>query len=152
MYSFVFKTMDKRLARIERGYQRFLNTLHSRRINSHYDISHEFDITVTKTSDETFMVYINYENNPPLIAQLQLPTDINTHIKSFLHAKKHMYASIGYPSDYPFRPPKWAIVDSTINLKNELIIFNKSLDASWLPCMDFDNELLCYLVWAIQLF
>jgi hypothetical protein len=96
------------------------------------------------------MVYITYENTPPLIEQLQLPSDINNYIKSFLHKKHKINSFISYTDQYPFRSPRWSIVHATKELKKEIIHYNQSLEESWLPCLNFENDILCYLVWAIQ--
>jgi len=96
------------------------------------------------------MVYITYENNPPLISQLELPLDIHYYIKSFLHQTHKINSFVSYTEQYPFRAPRWSIVHSTKELNKEIIQFNKSLEESWLPCLNFENDMLCYLVWAIQ--
>ena len=144
--------MDRRLERIERSYTKFLNAVDTKSIPAHYDISTEFNITVTKTANDSFTIDISYENNPPLISQLHLPIDIHNYIKTFLYKKNHMNSILFYPEQYPFRPPKWSIDNTSIKLKNELNIYNRALEESWLPCLNFENEVLCYLVWAIQLF
>ena len=144
--------MDRRLERIERSYTKFLNAVDTKSIPAHYDISTEFNITVTKTANDSFTIDISYENNPPLISQLHLPIDIHNYIKTFLYKKNHMNSTLFYPEQYPFRPPKWSIDNTSIKLKNELNIYNRALEESWLPCLNFENEVLCYLVWAIQLF
>ena len=153
LYVFIcFKKMDKRIERIGRSYTKFLNAVDTKTIPTHYDISDDFQIIVTKTADDTFLIDISYENKPPLISQLQLPSDIHNYIKSFLYKKNHMNSTLFYPEHYPFRPPKWSIDNTSLTLKNELHVYNRSLEESWLPCLNFENEVLCYLVWAIQLF
>jgi hypothetical protein len=144
--------MDKRIERIDRSYTQFLNVVNKQPITRHYTISDEYTITVTRIAEDVFMVFITYENKPPLIAQLQLPSDIHMYIKSFLHTKHKINSFLSYPNQYPFRPPAWTIVNSSIELKKEMIQFNKSLEESWLPCLNFENDILCYLVWAIQMF
>jgi hypothetical protein len=142
--------MDKRIERIDRSYIQFLNVVKLKGITGHYNISDEYKITITRITEDVFMVYITYENQPPLIAQLELPSDINTYIKSFLHTKHKINSFLSYPNQYPFRPPAWTIVHATKDLKNQIIQYNKSLEESWLPCLNFENDILCYLVWAIQ--
>jgi len=143
--------MDKRLERIDRSYTKFLNDLNTQQISSHYNISNEIQINITRIKEDIFTVYITYENIPPLIAQLNLPCDINNYIKSFLHKQDKIYASLVFPTQYPFRPPIWSIEYAIKDLKKEIAIFNRSLDDAWIPCINFENEILCYLVWAIQM-
>jgi hypothetical protein len=142
--------MDKRIERIDRSYTKFLNVVNKQPITRHYSISDEYIVTIQRISHDVFMVYISYENKPPLIAQLQLPSDIHSYIKSFLHTKHKINSFIAYTEQYPFRPPRWSIVHATKELKQQIIQFNQSLEASWLPCLNFENDILCYLVWAIQ--
>jgi len=142
--------MDKRIERIDRSYTQFLNVLDKRPITSLYSISDEYAVTITRISHDVFMVYVTYENKPPLIAQLDLPSDIHNYIKSFLHTKHKINSFISYTEQYPFRPPRWAIVHANKELKTEIIRYNQSLEESWLPCLKFENDILCYLVWVIQ--
>ena len=142
--------MDKRIERIDRSYTQFLNVVNKQPITSHYSISDEYTVTICRISHDVFMVYITYENKPPFISQLDLPSDIHSYIKSFLHTKHKINSFISYTEQYPFRPPRWSIVHATKELKHQLIQFNQSLEASWLPCLNFENDILCYLVWAIQ--
>ena len=142
--------MDKRIQRIDNSYTQFLNVVKLKGITGHYSISNEYTVTISRISHDVFMVYIVYQNNPPLITQLDLPSDIHYYIKSFLHTKHKINSFVSYPDQYPFRPPKWTIVHSTKELTKEIIQFNQSLEESWLPCLNFENDILCYLVWAIQ--
>ena len=142
--------MDKRIERIDRSYTQFLNVVNNRPISCHYSISDEYKVTICRISYDVFMVYIMYENKPPFIAQLDLPSDIHTYIKSFLHKKHKINSFISYTDQYPFRSPQWSIVHASKELKKEIIQYNKSLDESWLPCLNFENDILCYLVWVIQ--
>lgn len=142
--------MDKRMERIDRSYTQFLNVIKKQHITSHYNISDEFTIVISRISGDVFMVYITYENKPPLISQLQLPSDIHNYIKSFLHQKHKINSFLTYPDQYPFRSPRWTIVHATKELKKQIVQFNASLEESWLPCLNFENDILCYLVWAIQ--
>ena len=142
--------MDKRIYRINCLYTKFLNAVNTQLITTYYNISNEFNITIHRIKDDEFMVYVNYENIPPLISQLQLPNDISNYIKSILHKKINIDASFVYSSQYPFRPPLWTITNSTIDLKKEIAIFNRTLDDAWIPCMTLEHDVLCYLVWAIQ--
>jgi hypothetical protein len=143
--------MDKRIDRINCLYTKFLNAVNTQLIPSYYNISNEFNITLNRTKVDEFVLYIKYENIPPLIRQLQLPSDILNYIKSFLHKKISIDASFSYSTQYPFRPPLWSILNSSIDLKKEIAIFNRSLDDAWLPCMTLEHDVLCYLVWAIQM-
>lgn len=142
--------MDKRIQRIDNSYRQFLNVVNLKGIIGHYSISDEYNVTVSRISEDVFMVYITYENNPPLISQLELPLDIHYYIKSFLHQTHKINSFVSYTEQYPFRAPRWSIVHSTKELNKEIIQFNKSLEESWLPCLNFENDMLCYLVWAIQ--
>jgi hypothetical protein len=142
--------MDKRIQRIDNSYRQFLNIVEKKGITGYYSISDEYSVTVSRISEDVFMVYITYENNPPLIAQLDLPLDIHYYIKSFLHTKHKINSFVSYRQQYPFRSPSWDIVHATKELKKEIIHFNKSLEESWLPCLNFENDILCYLVWTIQ--
>ena len=74
--------MDKRIERIDRSYTQFLNVVKIKGITGHYSISDEYTVTIQRISYDVFMVYITYENKPPLIEQLQLPSDIHYYIKS----------------------------------------------------------------------
>jgi hypothetical protein len=142
--------MDKRIERIDRSYTQFLNVVNNRPITSHYSISDDYTVTISRITEDVFMVDVTYKIKPPLIEQLQLPSDIHYYIKSFLHTKHKINSFMGYTQQYPFRPPRWAIVHATKELNKEIIHYNKSLDESWLPCLNFENDILCYLVWAIQ--
>uniref|UniRef100_A0A6C0BAA6 Uncharacterized protein n=1 Tax=viral metagenome TaxID=1070528 RepID=A0A6C0BAA6_9ZZZZ len=142
--------MDKRIERIDRSYTQFLNVVNNRPITRHYSISDDYIVTISRIAEDVFMVDVTYKIKPPLIEQLQLPSDIHYYIKSFLHTKYKINSFMGYTHQYPFRPPRWAIVHATKELNKEIIQYNKSLDESWLPCLNFENDILCYLVWAIQ--
>ena len=142
--------MDKRIQRIDNSYRQFLNVVNLKGITGHYSISDEYKVTILRISNDVFMVDIMYENKPPLIVQLELPSDIHHYIKSFLYTKHKINSFISYTEQYPFRAPRWTIVNATKDLKKEIIHYNKSLEESWLPCLNFENDILCYLVWAIQ--
>ena len=142
--------MDKRIERIDRSYTQFLNVVKIKGITGYYSISDEYTVTIQRISYDVFMVYITYENKPPLIEQLQLPSDIHYYIKSFLQTTHKVNSFVSYTEQYPFRPPRWCIVHATKELKDEIRKYNASLEASWLPCLNFENDILCYLVWAIQ--
>lgn len=142
--------MDKRIERIDRSYTQFLNVVNNRPITSHYSISDDYTVTISRITEDVFMVDVTYKIKPPLIEQLQLPSDIHYYIKSFLHTKHKINSFIAYTEQYPFRPPRWSIVHATKELKQQLIHYNQSLEESWLPCLNFENDILCYLVWAIQ--
>jgi hypothetical protein len=142
--------MNKRIERIDRSYTQFLNVVKLKGITEHYSISNEYTITILRISEDVFMVDIIHEIKPPLIAQLELPSDIHYYIKSFLHKTDKINSFLSYTDQYPFRPPRWSIVHATIGLNQKIIQYNQSLEASWLPCLNFENDILCYLVWAIQ--
>ena len=144
----------KRIQLIERSYNLMLNAIHGKTISCYYNLDLDITITITKMHHDIFMVNYDYENKPPLIAQLNLPTDLHSHIKSFLHKKYTISSQIYYPDHYPFRAPSWALINSTISLFEPDIqfkFFNQQLKDSWSPCVIIESDVLSYIVWLQHL-
>jgi hypothetical protein len=144
----------KRIQLIERSYNLLLNAMHGKTISSYYNLDQDITITVTKMQHDIFMVKYDYENKPPLISQLNLPSDIDYYIKSFLRKKYTISSQIHYPDHYPYHAPTWALVDSTISLfepVKQFTFFNQQLKDSWLPCVIIESDILNYIVWLQHL-
>ena len=145
---------NKKIQHITRCHNQFLNTIHNtnKSISDYFQLDPNITITWTRMLDDTFMLIYHYETKPPLIAQFNLPTELQYYIKSFLQKKVTIHSQLFYPRDYPFRAPKWTLVSTTLSLfepDKNFKFYNRQLEDSWLPCSNIESDILNYLVWLI---
>ena len=141
---------EKRIRQLNRLYNMMLNAFGTNPISSYYNLDKDITITIQKLNDDLLKVIFHYENKPPLITQLPIPSDIQRQIQSFLYQKYTISSQIYYPNNYPFRSPTWALIDSTIyifEVDKQFKFYNVQLRDSWLPCANMQQDILCYLVW-----
>ena len=141
---------EKRIRQLNRLYNMMLNAFGTNPISSYYNLDKNITINIHKLNDDLLKVIFHYENTPPFIAQLPIPSDIQHHIQSFLHQKYTITSQIYYPHNYPFNSPKWTLVDTTISIveiDKQFNYYNAQLRDSWLPCANMQQDILCYVVW-----
>ena len=141
---------DKRIRQLNRSYNMMLNAFADQPISNYYNLDPDITITLLKINDDLLRVVFDYENTPPLITQMPIPSDIQRYIQSFLHQKYKIASQVYYPREYPFRSPIWTLIDTTISIieiDKQFKFFNRQLHDSWLPCTNMQHDILCYLVW-----
>ena len=108
-------------------------------IEEHFQISsHTF--CVERKDDTTFQL-----KTTVIIPKLKLdiPDVLIEHIQSYLIEKASI--EIKYPNDYPFKCPKFSLIDGIDKYYKALCILNYQYDRDWSPVITFEKDIL-YLI------
>ena len=107
-------------------------------INTYFQIEgYKFQI---KRIDETTF-HFNSRAIHPL--KLKLPDDILFCIESYLTDKAEI--EIKYPSDYPFKCPKFSLLSGKEKYTTDLSVLNYAYTRDWSPAITFEKDIL-YLI------
>ena len=113
-------------------------------IEKHFQISsHTFQ--VERKDDKTFQFNATLIMSP---IEINLPEDVVTHIKSYL--LDTAIIEIKYPNDYPFKCPKFSLIDGTEKYTTNLCVLNHAYDRDWTPAFTFEKDILCLIQYIIQ--
>jgi len=108
-------------------------------IKEHFQIE-RYHFEVIRINDTTFQL-----NSTVIIfpIKLDLPEDIVRCIESYL--KDTAKIEIKYPHDYPFKCPKFTLLEGNEKYVNVLHVLNYSYDRDWSPAITFEKDIL-YLI------
>jgi hypothetical protein len=121
--------------RLDNLYEQFQNILS---IEKHFQIE-RYHFEVMRINDTTFHL-----NSRLIISiELELPEDILRCIESYL--KDTAKIEINYPHDYPFKCPKFTLLDGNEKYINHLHVLNYAYDRDWSPAITFEKDIL-YLI------
>jgi hypothetical protein len=94
--------------------------------------------------DTIFRLYSRVIRQP---LKLELPDDILQHIEEYLIEEAQI--QIKYPSDYPFKCPKFSLVSGTHKHDVGLSILNYGYDRDWSPAITFEKDILNLIQYII---
>jgi hypothetical protein len=144
----------RREHRLTNEYKNFMTKLNEQSLREYFQFDDSIQLHFTKLELDKFELIIDYENKPPFIHQLNLPSDIKLYIKSFLHEKLYLSSSILYPNHYPFHSPKFSLLNVTTNLpyfqSNCIHLFNAMYEYSWSPGIIMEYDILNYILFILK--
>jgi len=128
--------------RIHRLYDEFLQNVKGT-IQSHFQISHS-TYKLYRASTREFLFTIYQETCP--FVHVQLPSELNIYINTFLYEYAIVTYLLVFPSDYPFHPPVWSVSKSSTNISKqfERIVHyqNHRYSISWSPAITIEKDIL----------
>ena len=136
--------------RLNNLYTEFVNTTKNVKIAEYFQIE-DSEFSIERMDAKTFHFTSLYKSkiNVNLILilnlYLELPKELVSHIKSFLIKKENVKFEIVYPSDYPFKPPIWKLLETKDDPSkyNKIIhIQNHSYEKEWSPAITFEKDIL----------
>ena len=80
------------------------------------------------------------------LSQLQLPTDVQTYIHSYLFKDICIQYTITYGTDYPFKPPLWTLKNENISYLKITNIHNAYNIHDWSPAITIEKDMLGMIV------
>jgi hypothetical protein len=152
--------MDRRQKRLEIEYTNFMNNIGDKSLAEYYQFNDTIHVQFTKLNIDEFELKIDYENKPPFIYELNLPNDVKTYIKSFLHEKLHLISTIKYKQDYPFSAPIFSLSHVETNFPNfyssnrkttRLNIFNNMYSFSWQPGISMEYNIFTFILFMLNI-
>jgi hypothetical protein len=127
--------------RILRMIAQFNLTLQDESIESYFQIPYA-KFNLRQLTPTTFHFTIQQETIPKLT--VDLPSDLRVYIGGFLYENKVAVFELSFPSDYPFKPTKWSVVDQYHTDKCEKVVHyqNHRYDISWSPAITLEKDIL----------
>ena len=145
--------------RVVRMIESFNVNLQGRTIEDYFNINSNIKFRLRKNKDKerSCMFSFKYEEQPLLYNISNLPQDINRYIKTYIHKKYDIRFELLFPTDYPFKPPKWELLTPINNQKlynqiNCIIhIHNYKYLIDWAPWLIIEKDILLMVESLIQI-
>ena len=141
-------------------FQRFLRTFGNVSLNTYFGISDElfdYDFQLLSCTELEMLLIVKVIRKYRVIVFVDLPTDINRLIASYITDKIEITFKMTLPIDFPFIPPVWSFVTLRQNFlledKNyllekhydQIIKIHNKYNTSWSAAMEIDKDILVLL-------
>jgi hypothetical protein len=122
----------------------FNEHLNGKSIQDYFDIR---KLTFTLTREDPLLFSFQCKQCESYdLSQLELPTDVQNYIHSYLFKDICVEYTITYGPDYPFKPPVWTLKNENASYLKITHIHNSDNIHDWSPAITIEKDMLAMIV------